>query len=49
MKNKIGSDNYKNRGSQTINLTQKSREASKKVQPPKNVEIQASWWDIYDS
>jgi hypothetical protein len=49
LQNKIGSDNYKDRGSQTINLTQKSREASKKVQPPKSVEIQASWWDIYDS
>ena len=39
LKNKIGSDNYKDRGSQTINLTQKSREATKKVMPPKSVEI----------
>jgi len=30
-------------------LTQKSKDTTKKVQPPRSVEIQAARWDIYDS
>lgn len=47
--NKEGSDNYTDRGSQTMNLTQKTREVSNKGFNLEHKEIQASWWDIYDS
>ena len=49
LENKKGSDNYTERGSQTMNLTQKTREVSNKGFSLENKEIQASWWDIYDS
>ena len=49
LENKKGSDNYTDRGSQTMNLTQKTREVSNKGFTQENKEIQASWWDIYDS
>jgi hypothetical protein len=49
LENKKGSDNYTDRGSQTMNLTQKTREVSNKGFVHENKEIQASWWDIYDS
>ena len=49
LENKKGSDNYTERGSQTMNLTQKTREVSHKGFGLENKEIQASWWDIYDS
>ena len=32
-----------------MNLTQKTREISNKGLVQENKEIQASWWDIYDS
>ena len=49
LENKKGSDNYTDRGSQTMNLTQKTREVSNKGFNLEHKEIQASWWDIYDS
>ena len=49
LENKKGSDNYTERGSQTMNLTQKTREVSNKGFTLENKEIQASWWSIYDS
>ena len=49
LENKKGSDNYTDRGSQTMNLTQKPREISNKGFILEHKEIQASWWDIYDS
>lgn len=49
LENKKGSDNYTERGSQTLNLTQKTREVANKGFTQEHKEIQASWWDIYDS
>lgn len=49
LENKKGSDNYTERGSQTLNLTQKTRDVSNKGFNFENKEIQASWWDICDS
>ena len=49
LENKKGSDNYTERGSQTMNLTQKTREVNNKGFNLEEKEIQASWWDIYDS
>ena len=49
LENKKGSDNYTERGSQTMNLTQKTREVSNKGFSLEHKEIQASWWDIFDS
>ena len=49
LENKKGSDNYTERGSQTMNLTQKTREVTNKGFTLEHKEIQASWWDIYDS
>jgi len=49
LENKKGSDNYTERGSQTMNLTQKTREVANKGFTLEHKEIQASWWDIYDS
>ena len=49
LENKKGSDNYTERGSQTLNLTQKTREVANKGFTHEHKEIQASWWDIYDS
>ena len=49
LENKKGSDNYTERGSQTINLNQKTREVSNKGFMLEHKETQASWWDIYDS
>lgn len=49
LENKKGSDNYTERGSQTMNLTQKTREVSNKGFTLEDKDIQASWWDIYDS
>ena len=49
LENKKGSDNYTDRGSQTLNLPQKTREINQKGFTQENKEIQASWWDIYDS
>ena len=49
LENKKGSDNYTERGSQTMNLNQKTREVSNKGFTLEHKEIQASWWDIYDS
>ena len=49
LENKKGSDNYTDRGSQTMNLTQKTREVSNKGFSLEHKEIQASWWDIFDS
>lgn len=49
LENKKGSDNYTERGSQTMNLTQKTREIANKGFTHEHKEIQASWWDIYDS
>lgn len=49
LENKKGSDNYTERGSQTLNLTQKTRDISNKGFILENKEIQASWWDICDS
>jgi len=47
--NKVGSDSYMQRGSQTLNLTLKSKEIlrPKFEQEPKD--IQASNWDIDDA
>lgn len=49
LENKKGSDNYTERGSQTMNLNQKTREVANKGFTLEHKEIQASWWDIYDS
>ena len=49
LENKKGSDNYTERGSQTMNLTQKTREVANRGFTQENKEIQASWWSIYDS
>ena len=49
LENKKGSDNYTERGSQTMNLTQKTREVANRGFTLENKEIQASWWSIYDS
>ena len=49
LENKKGSDNYTERGSQTMNLTQKTREVANKGFTLEHKEIQASWWDIFDS
>lgn len=46
---KIGSDNYNQRGSQTANLTLKTREIAQKGFTQENKDMQASFWDIYDS
>ena len=46
---KVGSDNYNCRGSQTANLTLKTREIAQKGYTQENKDMQASFWDIYDS
>ncbi len=47
--NKIGSDSYTERGSQTLNLTQKMKETSYKGPQEKDEHEQASNWDIDDA
>ena len=49
LKSKIGSDNYNQRGTQTANLTMKTREIAQRGFTQENKDLQASFWDIYDS
>lgn len=50
LKNKVGSDSYNTRGSQTFNLTQKVKEvAPDKIFMMKDVQVQATNWDIDDA
>ena len=47
--NKIGSDSYTERGSQTLNLTQKLKEIHYKGFTQESKELQATNWDIDDA
>ena len=49
LQSKIGSDNYNQRGTQTANLTMKTREIAQRGFTQENKDMQASYWDIYDS
>ncbi len=46
---KISSDAFIDRGSQTMNLTQKTREYSFEGYKPASKEVQATHWDIMDA
>ena len=48
-KNKIGSDSYMIRGSQTLNLTQKTKNISFTGFTQESKEVTASNWDIDDA
>ncbi len=47
--NKIGSDSYTQRGSQTLNLTMKTQEIQKPKFEQESKDPQASKWDITDA
>jgi hypothetical protein len=47
--NKIGSDSYMQRGSQTLNLTLKSKEIPKPKFEQESKDLQATFWDISDA
>ena len=47
--NKIGSDSYTQRGSQTLNLTMKTKEIQKPKFEQESKDPQASKWDITDA
>ncbi len=47
--NKIGSDSYTERGSQTLNLTHKIKEVNFKGFLQENKDLQATNWDIDDA
>lgn len=48
-RNKVGSDTYHDRGSQTINLTQKTRDVNQRGFTTADIHTQSSKWDISDS
>jgi hypothetical protein len=47
--NKVGSDSYMQRGSQTLNLTLKSKEIPKPKFEQESKDLQATNWDIDDA
>ena len=47
--NKVGSDSYMQRGSQTMNLTLKSKEIAKPKFEQESKDLQATNWDIDDA
>ena len=47
--NKVGSDSYNERGSQTLNLTQKNRDIFYRGFMQENKDLQATNWDIDDA
>jgi hypothetical protein len=47
--NKVGSDSYMQRGSQTLNLTLKSKEIAKPKFEQESKDLQATNWDIDDA
>jgi len=49
IENKVGSDSYTTRGSQTMNLTQKNRESCHIGFVNSDKQEQASYWDIVDA
>jgi hypothetical protein len=47
--NKVGSDSYMQRGSQTLNLTLKSKEIARPKFEQETKELSATNWDIDDA